>query len=436
MKENVRGSLSVSMMPAVVLALTGLSLMREAPAQSRGQGVDAGPASEAGYYALIIGNNDYGSLGRLKTAVNDAKSIEKLLREDYGFQTELLLNAKRDDIIGAVNGYRGRLSAASHFVIYYAGHGHFDKDVEEAYWLPVDAQRSNNARWISSDDITRNLKGIAATHILIISDSCYSGLIGADSRWDPGVGIATLERAKMLEKMRQRKSRLLMASGGNEPVTDSGGGDHSIFARALLRGLKEMESDEFSGMEIFGQFIVRGVGGNSDQLPQYRPIRNSGDDGGDFVFERRHATSPAKSPTVAPARPTEEYLDPAPLISYQKAKHVDVPAHKDWTATGVILQRGDIVRITATGAVSLLSGGYGLSGPKGIELTDTRRLMLDHPTGALIAVIGADNDDFIFIGSSMVFTATRMGLLFLSVNESTPRDNSGSFKAAIEVKKR
>ena len=36
----------------------------------------------------------------------------------------------------------------------------------------------------------------------------------------------------------------------------------------------------------------------------------------------------------------------------------------------------------------------------------------------------------------MVFTATRMGLLFLSVNESTPRDNSGAFKAAIEVKKR
>jgi hypothetical protein len=59
--------------------------------------------------------------------------------------------------------------------------------------------------------------------------------------------------------------------------------------------------------------------------------------------------------------------------------------------------------------------------------------MADRPTGALIGVIGADNDDFIFVGRSAEFTATRDGLLFLSVNEGALSDNTGSYKATIEV---
>ena len=59
--------------------------------------------------------------------------------------------------------------------------------------------------------------------------------------------------------------------------------------------------------------------------------------------------------------------------------------------------------------------------------------MPDQPTGALIGVISSDNDDFIFIGRSGEFTATRDGLLFLSVNEGQLSDNVGSFKAVVEV---
>ena len=68
-----------------------------------------------------------------------------------------------------------------------------------------------------------------------------------------------------------------------------------------------------------------------------------------------------------------------------------------------------------------------------MDVTDPKKLMADQPTGALIGVIGADNDDFIFIGKSTEFTATRDGLLFLSVNEGNLSDNVGSFKAVIEV---
>jgi sRNA-binding regulator protein Hfq len=152
------------------------------------------------------------------------------------------------------------------------------------------------------------------------------------------------------------------------------------------------------------------------------------------------STEPEKSPTTAP--PVAETSSSETSSSERttrkptgpvKTQTVDVMARRDWTSTGLIIKRGDRIRITAAGSVTLDQASGRTSGPEGIELTDPRKLMGDQPTGALIGVIGADNDDFIFIGASAEFTATRDGLLFLSVNEGALSDNSGSYKAVIEV---
>jgi hypothetical protein len=55
------------------------------------------------------------------------------------------------------------------------------------------------------------------------------------------------------------------------------------------------------------------------------------------------------------------------------------------------------------------------------------------PTGALLAVIGDDNNDFIYIGASREFTAGRDGALYLGVNEGNLNDNSGAFDVKIEI---
>jgi hypothetical protein len=128
-----------------------------------------------------------------------------------------------------------------------------------------------------------------------------------------------------------------------------------------------------------------------------------------------------------PERPTRKPSGPVRTTS------VDVVGKRDWTSTGLIVKRGDRLRINASGSVTLDPTSGQNTGPEGLELTDPKKLMPDKPTGALIGVIGADNDDFIFIGRTTEFTATRDGLLFLSVNEGTLADNSGVFKAVIEV---
>ncbi|HEX8421968.1 MAG TPA: hypothetical protein VF634_01070, partial [Pyrinomonadaceae bacterium] len=83
-----------------------------------------------------------------------------------------------------------------------------------------------------------------------------------------------------------------------------------------------------------------------------------------------------------------------------------------WNDSGLMVRAGQRLRITATGRVSLGNGQ--MSTPTGLpRLADRDKLMRNEPTGALIAVIGDDNDDFIFLGASREFTAQRDGRLFL-----------------------
>jgi hypothetical protein len=236
------------------------------------------------YYALVIGNNDYLAAQKLETAINDANAIAEVLRNRYGFETKVLLDASRDDILGALNAYRRQLTEDSNLLIYYAGHGHHDKDTDEAYWLPVDAKLDDSSRWISADDITSALKAMPSRHVLIISDSCYSGAL---SIRDARAGINPEDQELYLAKVLGRKSRTIMASGGDEPVADGGGNGHSIFAEVVLESLRETDESNFTAADMFGKFVQRRVAGKSPQLPKYSSITRSGDDGGDFVFVRQ-----------------------------------------------------------------------------------------------------------------------------------------------------
>jgi hypothetical protein len=149
---------------------------------------------------------------------------------------------------------------------------------------------------------------------------------------------------------------------------------------------------------------------------------------------------PTEKPTVS-AAPTLGNADterpPRKSNVAVKSTNIDVLGKRDWTSTGLIVKRGDRIRITATGNVTIDPASGRTSGPEGTtDIADPKKLMPDQPTGALIGVIGADNDDFIFIGRSAEFTATRDGLLFLSVNEGTLADNAGTFRASIEIQKK
>jgi hypothetical protein len=238
------------------------------------------------YYALIIGINDYQFLPHLLTPRNDAQEVASVLSDQYGFKTQLLLdaNATQDQIVRALEGYQKTLSDADNLLIYYAGHGTYDRQMDEAYWAPVDAAKGTYGHWIIATVITGTAKVVPARHVLVISDSCYSGMIARDSR-----AADISDRTNYFEKMLQTKSRDVMASGGDEPVADSDVpghfSHHSVFANVLLQDLTHIEVDEFTAEQLFVQ-VKEQVGGRSKQIPHYDAIRDSNHEGGDFVFVR------------------------------------------------------------------------------------------------------------------------------------------------------
>jgi hypothetical protein len=105
-------------------------------------------------------------------------------------------------------------------------------------------------------------------------------------------------------------------------------------------------------------------------------------------------------------------------------------ASNGWTNSGLVVRRGQRLRITANGRVNL--GGGRFATPDGLANIQDK-LMRNQPTGGLICVIGDDNDDFIFIGKSRDFVAQKDGVLFLGVNEGNLADNSGMFDVVIEA---
>lgn len=235
------------------------------------------------HHALVIGNNAYRKLNKLKSAENDARAVAAVLESAYGHKVELILNATRAQVIAALTRLRGTLTPDDNLLIYYAGHGTLDSVAEQGYWLPVDAEPDVPTNWISTADLTTLLRAIRANHVMIVADSCYSGTLVRAA--DAQIKTATPRRA-WLERMASKRARTALVSGGLEPVVDGGGGGkHSVFAREFLAALNE-NLGVMDGQAVFER-IKRPLALNADQTPQYSDIRHAGHDGGDYLFVRR-----------------------------------------------------------------------------------------------------------------------------------------------------
>jgi Caspase domain/Glucodextranase, domain B len=239
---------------------------------------------QGAFYALVIGNENYNSLNSLETPHEDAREIASLLGNQYNFDVKLLLDADRSEILNSFNEYTNKMKEDDTFLLYYAGHGYYDKDADLAYWLPVDAESDDDTNWILANRITGNIRKMAAKHVALISDSCYSGTLTRDAIVD----LSSTQRgeAEYLRKMLEKKSRTILASGGNEPVADGGGGKYSIFAKYFIQALSSSKEQVISLEQLFYEHIRTQVAGNAMQIPEYKTIRNSGHEGGDFVFVR------------------------------------------------------------------------------------------------------------------------------------------------------
>lgn len=248
------------------------------------------PSVEFGrFHALLIGNQNYEMLPDLVTPKEDVRQIGAILSERYGFQTTIIEDGSRQQIMDMMYELLGRLTSEDNLLIYYAGHGEYVTDTERGVWLPVDANPSSPANWINNVDINDYLKQIRAKQIVVIADSCYSGALTRSALINVRPGLTEEEYEAHLEKMAKIRARVVLTSGALAPVLDSAspGSQHSIFAAALIEILNQNQavlSAQDLGRTIAAKVSLAATRIGYDQEPQYAPLNHANHQGGDFFF--------------------------------------------------------------------------------------------------------------------------------------------------------
>jgi hypothetical protein len=196
-----------------------------------------------------------------------------------------------------------------------------------------------------------------------------------------------------------------------------GSGAQGRRSRTLIY-VEDVESIEFDSATTAAASILANDNNqaSNNSQPTYEPPRQTSTP----VNRPPTRTNPQSGPSTSPA-----------FFTIKVGVRAD-NSNNGWTNSGLVVRKGQRLRISGTGRVSL--GGGRFSTPSGIPgITDNDKLMRTEATGALIAVIGDDNDDFLLIGTRRDFVAQRDGVLFLGVNEGNLNDNTGSYDVVIEA---
>ncbi|HKX27544.1 MAG TPA: caspase family protein [Blastocatellia bacterium] len=246
----------------------------------------AGPARGGRYHALLIAvqQYDHQSINSLDYPVNDAQQVERELTGRYTFDPQhvtMLKNPDRRAILDALDQMTERLTPEDNLLIFYAGHGQWDEQRKQGYWLPRDAMRERRADWISNSDLRDAIRGIKARHILLVSDACFAGgIFLAREAFGPA--------SSAIAELNNLTSRTAMTSGALTTVPD-----RSVFVEYLLKRLRENTEGRLPAMELFNKLRLPVINNSPAQrdgsrpTPRYGTIFEVGDEGGDFIFVRR-----------------------------------------------------------------------------------------------------------------------------------------------------
>jgi len=94
-------------------------------------------------HALLFATNDYDDRehwNHLNNPIDDARAIADELKKSYDFETELILNATRDEITQVLLRYRHdrKYTDDDQLLIFFAGHGTFIEDYNQGYIIARD----------------------------------------------------------------------------------------------------------------------------------------------------------------------------------------------------------------------------------------------------------------------------------------------------------
>ncbi len=227
-------------------------------------------------YLLLIAIDDYKYWNQLSNANKDASDVKNLLLSKYTFEPDYMVEVYNDgatgkNILDKLAEVRKEMSSRDNLLIYFSGHGYYDADLDEGYWIPVDAHKGEETEYLPNSTLLKYIKAIPAKHIFLVADACFSGALFSQAS------------RGYVENVEQYKSRWALTSGRLEFVSDGREGKNSPFAQYFIKFLQENQKAKVPVSELVN-YVKVSVANNSDQTPIGSHLKNVGDEGGEFIF--------------------------------------------------------------------------------------------------------------------------------------------------------
>lgn len=234
--------------------------------------------------ALLIATDNYYNFDDLVNPVNDARTIESILKEKYGFETEILENPTNDEIWAKITDYNEKkFNPQDQLFIFFAGHGIYDETLDEGYVVARNSVKNDKGKtsYVSYVLLRNRVNTIPCEHIFLVLDVCFGGTL------DPRMAKARAEEAdeimdqKYLEKKLTKRTRKFLTSGSKEYVSDGIAGKHSPFAEKFILALREIGGRPgrvLSLLEIQPYFLKLAT------EPRFGSFGTGDDPASDFVF--------------------------------------------------------------------------------------------------------------------------------------------------------
>ncbi len=236
-------------------------------------------------YALFFATNNYDDFSDLVNPIDDARAIEKLLKEKYGFKTEFVENPLYEDIYAKISEYNTRkFNPQDQLFIFFAGHGVFDENLKEGFVAARNTLLNDKGRttYIPHSILRQRLDNIQCEHIFLVMDVCFGGTLDpqvAKSRAADPYQEQT-DQQVIVRKL-SKPTRKFLTSGSKEYVSDGIPGKHSPFAAQFIRALKETGG---KGSRIMGLNDLVGYFDRLASVPRFGKFSDHDDPTGDFVF--------------------------------------------------------------------------------------------------------------------------------------------------------
>jgi Caspase domain len=195
-------------------------------------------------YALVIGVGRYRYLRSLDSPEKDVKKMADFLR-GQGFDEVLTIRDQdvTHDLLQFPQKYlTAKMLPEDRFLFYYSGHGLSVPDGEGAKgYLPLSNEKPGSTRnSVPMTTLVSWLKQLSAKHLLVILDTCFSGLAidGVELK-----NVSIFEGkvdGDVLSWLTSGRARYLLMAG-NESQEAIGGSrwKGSLFTDAIIKGLQE-----------------------------------------------------------------------------------------------------------------------------------------------------------------------------------------------------